>query len=74
MKVPPHLQAEWSEFCAEVESRLAAGAKEYGDSSLTAKPSVLAAEMEQEAMDIFGWGFILWRRVRRLKAGLDGPL
>ena len=62
-------------FAAAVRARLDAGRAAYGDRSFDAPPSALAAELEAEALDIAGWGFILWARLRRLReaaARLDG--
>jgi hypothetical protein len=56
----------WPIFSANVKDRLAVGAEQYGDSSFKKMPSDLLKELEQEALDIAGWGFILWVRIHNL--------
>ncbi len=54
--------------------RLEKGKKEYGDSSFTRPSHELAEEMEEEIMDVCGWAFILWLRIRRMKETLPNKL
>jgi len=54
--------------------RLAAGARAYGGRSLLAAPHALAGEVEQELLDVVGWGFLLWLRMRRLRGGFAPDL
>ena len=61
----------YPKFSAEVVGRLKAGAKDYGDRSFTETPEKLLHEMQQEAMDITGWGFILWCRLEALVEALE---
>lgn len=65
-EVPVSLREPWAKFIARVEARLEAGAKEYGDGSLRAAPAKLAGEIEEELLDVMGWGFLLWLRMRGL--------
>src|SRR5262249_47533532 len=58
----------WPEFTAEVERRLEAGARAYGDASFDKPAHELIDEIEQELDDVMGWGFIEWVRLRRLRA------
>lgn len=67
-KVPDSLREPWREFLGKVESRLQQGYEEYGDSSLRAPPAALAGEIEEELLDVMGWGFMLWLRMRSLAA------
>jgi hypothetical protein len=53
-------------FCAEVQKRLEVGAREYGDGSFRKPDAALVREIEQELLDVMGWGFILWCKVRGL--------
>jgi hypothetical protein len=73
VKVPPKLRRDWRTFTRAVESRLEAGAREYGDASLRAAPARLAGEIDEELLDVMGWGFLLWRRVRALDARRARP-
>jgi hypothetical protein len=70
MPVPTNLRADWAAFAAGVEARLAAGARAYGNRSLSAPPVVLAGEVEEELLDVCGWAFVLWRRLRALSRRL----
>ena len=58
-------------FAAMVAARLEQGRRAYGDRSFERDPAEVAGEIEEELADICGWSFILWTRVRRLKARLD---
>lgn len=65
-KVPEALREPWEEFRTKVEVRLRQGAEEYGNISLRAPPAALAWEVEEELLDVMGWGFLLWLRMRRV--------
>jgi hypothetical protein len=54
-------------FAAAVAERLEVGATTYGNRSFTLPPAELAAEIEQELLDVCAWAFILWCRVRALR-------
>ena len=58
-------------FSAGVLKRLQDGAREYGDKSFSESPITLLREMQQEASDITGWGFILWCRLEALVEALE---
>jgi hypothetical protein len=57
----------WPEFVEMVEARLERGARDYGDASFTRPPIEIVGEVEQELLDVMGWGFVLWTRVSALK-------
>ena len=57
-------------FLDEVARRLAAGGNEYGDSSLTRPLPDTAAEILEEALDMAGWVFPLWVKLRIRLQGL----
>lgn len=64
-------------FTIQLEERLYKGADSYGDLSFTRPCPELIGEVEQELMDICGWSFIVWCRLRKIreameKAHLDG--
>ncbi len=61
------IDEEFPRFIAALESRLEAGKLAYGDNSLLAHPDKLCGELENEALDIAGWGFILFCRIRALR-------
>jgi hypothetical protein len=66
-RAPAAIARDWRAFVAAVEVRLAAGAKAYGNASLKRPPASLAGEVEEELLDVAGWGFLLWLRVRSLR-------
>lgn len=53
-------------FIAALRARLDAGRQEYGPESFTRSPTELRAEIEEELLDVAGWAFVLWVRVRHL--------
>lgn len=68
--VPHELREPWTEFLGKVESRLRRGAEEYGGTSLRASPPALVSEVEEELLDVVGWSFMLWLRVRAMAKNL----
>jgi hypothetical protein len=62
---------QWPVFAECIQERLEMGAKVYGDKSLDAPSSTLLVEIEQELLDVVGWGFIQWSRIQKLKAKLS---
>ncbi|MBI4518797.1 MAG: hypothetical protein HY699_23635 [Deltaproteobacteria bacterium] len=54
-------------FAAAVAKRLEVGAVTYGDRSFHRPPGELLGEIEDECLDLAGWGFVLWCRVRALR-------
>lgn len=61
----------WPEFESEMKMRLEQGFKDYGDGSFSRPPRELLAEVEQELMDVVGWSFILWVRIKLLGTQWD---
>lgn len=61
----------WPEFEEVMKRRLEAGHMTYGDGSFGRPPRELTVELEEEALDIVGWGFILWTRLRRLREVME---
>lgn len=50
-------------FFAALQARLDKGAEAYGDRSFKRTPEDLIGELQQEALDLAGWGFVLWARL-----------
>lgn len=50
--------------------RLDTGRKEYGDRSFLRPASDVLGEIEQELLDIVGWGFIEWVKLQEMRAKL----
>ncbi len=60
-----------AEFFAALHGRLRQGALAYGDRSFSRDPGELLGELEQEALDLSGWSYVIWRRVRTLRAAVE---
>lgn len=58
---------EEREFIDGLRKRIWKGAEEYGDASVDRPADELFQELEEEALDISGWGFILWTKIHRLR-------
>jgi len=61
----------WPDFMSAIRNRMKAGLREYGDSSFTRPPTELAGEIEEELLDVCGWAFFLWLRVRAMKEHVE---
>ena len=55
--------------CVEVEG-LKAGAVAYQDRSFGRDPDELLEELQAEALDLAGWGFVLWCRIEAMRGAL----
>ncbi len=62
---------QWPVFTEAVLSRLNVGAESYGDKSLDAGPARLISEVQQELLDVMGWGFLLWAKMQAIQAKLN---
>jgi hypothetical protein len=60
-------EANRSEFIAALNQRLDQGAAAYGERSFSREPEELLEELAQEALDLAGWGYVLWQRLQRAK-------
>ncbi len=56
------------EFFGAVNARLEQGAREYHDASFDRPLPELLEELEREALDLAGWGYIVWERIQRMRA------
>jgi hypothetical protein len=62
------------EFCLFVEAvraRLMKGAVAYENRSFSKDPLALVEELRQEALDLAGWGFILFCRLEAMATALE---
>lgn len=64
---PATWERYWPEFRDRMRNRLEAGAIEYGDASFTRPARLLSNEIEEELLDVVGWAFMLWVRVRKME-------
>jgi hypothetical protein len=60
----------WPAFAEAVRARLEAGRAAYGDRSFSREPAELLGELEQEVLDLAGWGFVLFQRLEAMRAAL----
>lgn len=60
----------WNHFAGRVKQRLKRGARQYGNRSFSKDPEELLRELQQEALDLAGWGFILFVRLKRAEQAL----
>lgn len=65
-----HSQA-FEQYAAGVSKRLAKGAEDYGDESFSKDPVELIKELQDECLDLAGWGFILHTRLQKMRAALE---
>lgn len=53
-----------AEFLESLACRLEAGAAEYGNKSFQKNYAQLKNEMEQELLDIAGWAYVMWAKLK----------
>lgn len=66
--MPDH---EFCQFVEAVRARLMKGAIAYENRSFSSPPEVLIEELRQEALDLAGWGFILFCRLEAMTTALE---
>ncbi len=54
-------------FLELLDERLDQGAKEYGDRSFDRSELELLTELQQEALDLAGWSWVLFEKIERMK-------
>lgn len=65
---------EWAAFEHTLRDRLDQGVRTYGDVSFKRGWSDLLEELAEEAIDLAGWGFILWCRIQRSLRVIDSAV
>ena len=58
-------------FFERLHEKLEQGAKEHGDKSFDLTAPRLIEELQAEALDLAGWGWILWDRLERLRVAAE---
>ena len=58
------------EFFSEVQTRMLAGRRAYGDRSFSKDPRELLEEVQQELLDVCGWSYVLYCRVAQMREAL----
>lgn len=73
--IEPSPLSHWDEFSRTLRDRLDVGRKEYGDRSFSRDPAELIGEIEQELLDVCGWAFVLWIRLKAAREACErvGP-
>ena len=70
----PKWKKHWLQFELVMSRRLSQGHTEYGDQSFDRSVTDLMGEIEEELLDVVGWGYIMWCRLQELKGRLpDDP-
>lgn len=62
----------FKQFVKELDNKMKVGYNEYGDKSFSRSPVELIQELEQEVIDISGWGMILYVRLEEMKRAIKG--
>ena len=60
----------FNKFIKELDKRMEAGHREYGDKSFSRDPLELLGEVREELFDVCGWTLILLVRLEELKKQL----
>ena len=58
------------EFFSEIQTRVLAGRRAYGDRSFSKAPRELLDEVQQELLDVCGWSYVLYCRVAQMGEAL----
>lgn len=66
--MPDH---EFMLFVERLRARLMKGTATYENRSFSKAPDVLLEELKQEALDLAGWGFILFCRLEAMTMALE---
>lgn len=70
----PMWEQYWPSFATELCEKLARGHLEYGDVSFDRDARLLLKELQAEALDLAGWGFVLWVKIEKITTALDEGL
>ncbi len=63
--------ARFPDFASAVRHRLELGRADYSDASFARDPGELIGELQQEALDLAGWGYILFCRLEAMREALN---
>ena len=65
-----HWASVWPRFSEAVQAKLAAGHREYGDGSFDRPLGELLTELKAEAVDLAGWGLIVFAAIEQMERKL----
>ena len=63
----PLYKTRFPEFIEALTSKLQRGFESYGDKSFDGPLVDTISELQEEALDLAGWGFVLWIKLDRLR-------
>jgi len=61
----------YPDFAERVRAKLARGSVVFENRSFSKSPVDLAAEIQDELIDICGWSFVLWSRLETMRVALE---
>lgn len=61
----------WPFYSRAARRRMVAGRVEYGDRSFSRHPTELLDELAEEALDMGGWGYVLWHRIQQAREAAE---
>lgn len=67
-RMPDYDVKEFLRFKASMEGRLSSGSDEFKGRTLRFAPSEIVGEMQEEAIDIANYAYMLYSRLERLRA------
>ncbi len=57
----------WTAFTQELFEKMMKGYKEYTDESFQKDYDDILQELQNEALDLAGWGMVLWIKIEEIK-------
>lgn len=63
----PRWKEDWADFEEALKAKLQRGFSEYGDGSFDRPTQEILQELQEEALDLAGWGMILWSKIKRAR-------
>lgn len=67
-------RGQWEQYVELVRCRMLAAEADYQGRGFDLPSEATIEEIEQELLDVFGWGFLLWRRMQAAKRALAEKL
>lgn len=64
---------EWPTFVSGLAEWREARGRQYRSRSFSRRPVEQVDEIAEELLDVVGWAFILWARVREIRERVEAP-
>lgn len=61
------LRISFAQFADQVQRRLDRGRQRFRNRNFGRKPQRLLSEVEEELLDVMGWGFLAWSRLQAVR-------